>query len=932
MNSGGAPASGDPPPPDPSATVLTPLPAAGTPTAVAPVPGPAAAAPPLAGDGEPAAGEAATALLAQRFSAAVSGYRIVRLLGEGGMGAVFLAEQESPLRPVAIKLIHANLATPELLARFQREGEVLGRLRHPGIAQIFTAGQAQVGGVAMPYLVMEYVEGLPLLAYARSRDLDLRQRLLLFAHVCDAIEHAHQRGIIHRDLKPANILVTGDGQPKVLDFGVARVNDASDMLDSQLTTAGFLVGTLQYMSPEQTVGDSADVDVRSDVYALGVVGYELLARQLPYQLPGRDPFAIVQCIREQAPAPLGTHVPAARGDIEVVFGKALEKQRERRYDGASELAEDIRRCLDFQPIRARPPSLGYRLGRFARRNRALTAALALALLAVVAGVVGVARFAQREMVARQHAEAEMSKARATTGFIKQLLSQANPAMAMGREVTVKDALSTASQSLAASLSGQPTVEIEVRTVLGDALQNLGMTVEANREFDRALALARQHLPARSRERLQAEGAAAVARMAQGEFPEASRRLRDIVQRMRGVFAEDSPEKLTTELALLQAVGVLQPERDLRPALAQVHARMATNPALPPELLTQWQSLQATALRLQGEEAQALALRRQQVEQSRRRLGPLSPETLTAVDNYANALADAGRLPEAIALLRQSVDDHAKVMGAENPETISARNNLAAMLQRQGELAAAQAMFEQALAVSDRHPAGRRHSILLRGNLASLYFSQGDLARSEATARRALQDSAAYYGMDNADTLDIRQTHAVVLTYLGRYAEAEREYRQLLQAVRRRYGNDHLQTFAAESEYAAMLRDAGRADESQARFAALLPRVQRTLGPDHPQTLQTLYQYSGLLLDRGRHAEALAMARQLDARAVAVLGAEHPFALLAPLRVARSLIGLQRFDEARAALDRCQAGLEAVEGISPEWKQWVQDAYRQLPRQ
>ena len=296
-------------------------------------------------------------------------YRILRLLGEGGMGVVYEAEQEHPRRTVALKVIKSGLSDPKLVRRFEQELLALGRLQHPGIAQIYEAGTADNGFGPQPYFAMEFIHGQPLLEYADAHQLTTRQRLELMARVCEAVHHAHQRGIIHRDLKPGNILVDETGQPKILDFGVARATDSDARMTHQ-TDLGQLVGTLAYMSPEQVLADPLELDTRSDVYALGVVLYQMLAQRLPYKISSRLHEA-VRTIQEDEPKPLSTVSSAYRGDIETIVGKALEKDKARRYSSAAELAADIRRYLHDEPIMARPASTIYHLQKFARRHKAL---------------------------------------------------------------------------------------------------------------------------------------------------------------------------------------------------------------------------------------------------------------------------------------------------------------------------------------------------------------------------------------------------------------------------------------------------------------------------------------------------------------------------------------------------------------------------------
>jgi len=425
--------------------------------------------------------------------AAIGRYRILRLLGEGGMGAVYEAEQDQPRRTVALKVIKPGFATPETLRRFQHESQALGRLQHPGIAQIYEASTADAGFGPQPYFAMELIHGLPLHEYAEQHKLTARDRLALMARVCDAVDHAHQRGVIHRDLKPANILVDETGQPKILDFGVARVAE-SDAQHTHQTNIGQLVGTLAYMSPEQVAGDP-DLDIRSDVYALGVILYELLGGKLPHDISRKPLPEAVAVISEEEPSPLSFINRSYRGDIDTIVAKALEKDKARRYGSAADLAGDIRRYLADEPITARPASASYQLQKFARRHKALVAGTAAVFTVLAAGVVASTWEAVRARKAERAAASEAATAEAINNFLQNDLlaqasasNQAGPSTKPDPDRKVRTALDRAAARIAGKFDKQPDVEAAIRNTIGETYVDIGLYPDAQEQLQRALKL------------------------------------------------------------------------------------------------------------------------------------------------------------------------------------------------------------------------------------------------------------------------------------------------------------------------------------------------------------------------------------------------------------------------------------------------------------
>lgn len=335
----------------------------------------------------------------------IGNYRVLNVLGEGGMGVVYLAEQEIPHRRVALKVVRSGFGDRRSALRLEREAQILADLQHPGIARVIEAGVFRMHGVEQPFIAMEYVRGLPLLEFATRAGLDRDSRVRLLVRICEAVEYAHRQDIIHRDLKPGNILVDEDGQPRILDFGVARAVGGDPQRRSAQTETGQVVGTVDYMSPEHFAGDSSSIERRSDVYALGVIAYEILSGRRPHELEGKMLHEAAWVVREEAPRALSAHDPGLRGDLERVVMKALAKERERRYASARDLASDLERFLRKEPVEARSPGALYRLSMLARRYRTVVlAAVAVAAVAMAAGTVGIVSFLAREARLRAVAE------------------------------------------------------------------------------------------------------------------------------------------------------------------------------------------------------------------------------------------------------------------------------------------------------------------------------------------------------------------------------------------------------------------------------------------------------------------------------------------------------------------------------------------------
>jgi non-specific serine/threonine protein kinase/serine/threonine-protein kinase len=777
-------------------------------------------------------------------------YHLLQKIGEGGMGEVWLAEQKEPVRRrVAVKLIKSGMNSREVVARFQSERQALALMDHPAIAKVLDAGSTPQG---TPYFVMDYVSGVPITAYCDNHRLSIRDRLELFMHVCEGVQHAHQKAIIHRDLKPSNILVTevdGHPAPKIIDFGVAKALTQKLTADTMFTRVGAMIGTPEYMSPEQALSSGEDIDTRTDVYSLGIILYELLAGAPPIELRKVALDEFLRRLREQDPQKLSTKIrtqdPATstdvarkrqieppalaklmRGDLDSITLKALEKDRGRRYGSPSDFAADINRYLKNEAVSAVPPSAAYRAGKFARRYRgALATACAFALVLIAAAVISI----QQSIRANR----EAASAQAVTDFLQNdVLAQASAATQSGPRakpdphLEVRTALDRAAQHIAGKFDRQPEVEASIRDTMGQTYMDLGLYPEAGKQLERALDLHRRLLGAQN------------------------------------------PKTLKTMSRL---------------------GRLA---------------------RLQGKSAEAETLLGQALTIQRRVLSSEHPDTLYSLSNLSVVYYDQGKYAQAEALLSQTLAIQRRVLGADHPDTLRSMHVLAGVYYSLGKYAQAEALASQTLEI-ERRVLGPEHpgTLSTMGNLAGLYYTQGKCEQAEALYRQAVEIKRRVLGPEYPGTLLSMSTLASVYTCEGKYAQAEALFGETQKVMSRVLGPENPNTLTNLAGFASMYQQEGKYALAETYAAQAVAGRRHALGPEHPDTLESTADLSLAYLAQGKFTESEPLARD----AIQTLRKNQPDdweGFRAETLLGASLAGEKKYAEAEPLLLEGYRGMDA----------------------
>lgn len=652
-------------------------------------------------------------------------FRILARIGEGGMGAVYLAEQSSPARRVAIKIMRADWQSPEAHARFDREADVLARLEHPNIARIFESGVAERSGRLTPYLAMEYVEGLPLSVYASRHQLEARALVPLLATVADAVQHAHLRGVVHRDLKPGNILVDAQGRPHILDFGIAHLTETDGMPAHHLTQTGQMIGTVQYMSPEQFLGDPRRIDGRTDVYALGVIAFELLTGEFPHRLKDASLLDAARIVTRQSPRTMSSLKRELRGDLELIVAKALAQDVSQRYASAADFAADLRRFERHQPVQARAPSWAYRAQRFARRHWLPLGAAALVLLSLAAGLVASMQAATREAQARSLAERRADEAQAVTAFLEQMLDAASPDQAQGQELTVRAVVDKAVSD--DSLRPEnPSVRAKVDRLLGSLLIKLGDPQGALTLLDAATE-AQEKAADDPVELLHARSERAIALGLLGRADESAHEARLVFEQAR---AMQPPDPVLLDDAAYSLSLALYNQNQLEPAEAVIQAAWRPIAADAGEEAQSQIDLRNTLGRIYnaaGRFEESLVLRREIMDWFLRVHGPRTTQSVSVQSNYAIALSQLDRDPEAVELLQRTLPVRRELLGPDHVDVGVHEVNLATSLRLLDRFDEARPYFEHGYQVF-RDTFGPEHprTLLTEGYVADIMTRTGQV--------------------------------------------------------------------------------------------------------------------------------------------------------------------------------------------------------------
>ena len=866
----------------------------------------------------------------------IGAYTLDRPLGAGGMGAVWLGRRSDGRfeGQVAIKLLNLALLDARGQERFRREGSVLARLSHPNVARLLDAGVSASG---QPYLILEYVDGQPIDAFANAHRLSVADRLRLVLDVLAAVGHAHANLIVHRDLKPSNILVSSDGTVKLLDFGIAKLlaPDGQELL-GPLTRDGRAL-TPDFAAPEQIRG--GPISVAADVYALGVLLYLIVCGRRPYELAGRSAAEIERVICESTPVrPSATFdVNGAqtddqvarglargtspsrlrrrlRGDVDTIVMKALRHEPDRRYATVAALQDDLRRLLGGHPVLARPDTVGYRARKFAGRNRGGMAAAAVLLALVAGGVV-------RERTLRARAEVEADRARTVEEYLVSVFDVANPFAPpqQNADVTARALLDRGAAQVDSSLSSQPEVQAQLRGVLGSVYVNLGVLERAEPLLRSALAQQRALHGDRH-----AEVAAAMDRLGdllrrQSHFAEAEPLLREALAQRRalvGTLHADTAESIDHLATLLQERAEYGAAEELfREAVAV--RRTIVGPDH--ESLAASLNNLGVLLYLKARDPQVETLYREALAIYQRRFGDEHPRTAETAQNLAQVLEESGRLDESEALYRRALAAKRKALGDAHPSVTINLNNFANFLAtEQGRLDEAEALAREALAL-DRQMFDEPHAFIAESlrRLGTILRLRGEFAAAEQSAREALAMNRALFGAQHLRIASCLNLIATTLQARGDAGGAIELFRESLEQYRRLVGELHINYLTVSNNLARALRETGRPKEAELLFRDVLRHLEPRSRVEQEQTIAAQVGLGMTLVDEGRAAEALPLVEQALARSRERFGPDHWRTGEAQLALGMVLTGTGQPARGESLLRQATATIEPHRRAQPQ---------------
>lgn len=732
--------------------------------------------------------------------AEVGGFVLERVIGEGGMGVVFAARQQQPERTVAVKVLRPSYATGAAIRRFEVEAEILGRLHHPAIASVIASGihRFDGGGLAfeLPWYAMEFLAKARTIAeYVQATRPSIADRFELFARVCDAVSHAHSMGVIHRDLKPGNILVDEHGEPKIIDFGIARALGADGEVVTRHTRTGDLIGTLRYMSPEQLEGDPSRVDVRSDVYALGVILFEILTGRAAHAIDGMPLTEALRTLRAADSLVLSKVESSLKGEPEWIVRKATEKALARRYPSAAALRDDCRRYLVHEALEAGPPSGTYRVAKFVRRHRILVASVSAVLLALAGGLISTKRALDRALAAEAKATDEATVSNQVMQLFQRVFESAQTER-RGKDLKVVDALADAAGFTLTDLADRPYLASRLMSRIAGLYNSIGDWNASAEYWERTLELLERSGEGRVEDVIQSRVIVAEMRQRVGDFAGSLAMLDE------------------TEPMAAQALPIDDPVRlDLQFRRISLLAR-------------------------QGRAIEVEPLLRENAEARERVLGPNDANTLASWNSLNIVLQDQGKFEEAEPIARSTFERMVNALGPDNTTTNMSRVNLAVLLgeSKVGKFEESRELLLEALATYER-TTGLDHpdAILTLTNLGNVRSKLDERDQAVTDLETALARSMKVFGPEHPSTLQVVISVARLQLRFARNDDAERTLRESIAAARTKLPDDNVSVQILCGTHAEALRRLGRIDEARLEMVHAYEILKATLGEAAPQT-------------------------------------------------------------------------------------------------